>query len=101
MTVVSVRFALTSLTYNILFLLSAGGKLNYIGTKRWIEDQLDSSGTLAGVRPVFIVQVHSLGTDQYLLFRYARWGQTSIYCSGRLARDRPVFIVQVHSLGTV
>ena len=63
MTVVSVRSALTSLTYNILFLLSAGGKLNYIGTKRWIEDQLDSSGTLAGVRPAFIVQVHSLGTD--------------------------------------
>ncbi len=100
MMVISVRSALTCITYNILFLLSAGGKLNYIGTKRWIEDQLDSSGTLAGDRPAFIVRVHLLVTDQHLLFRYTRWGQTSIYCSGTLAGDRLVFIVQVHSLGT-
>ena len=33
----------THAKYNILFLLSAGGRLNYIGTKRWIEEQLDSS----------------------------------------------------------
>ena len=45
--IVSARSALTSLTFNLLFLLSAGGKLNYMGTKRWIEDQLDSSGKLS------------------------------------------------------
>ncbi len=30
--------------FNLLFLLSAGGKFNYQGTKRWIEDQLDTTG---------------------------------------------------------
>jgi hypothetical protein len=35
--------------YNILFLLSGAGKYNYQGTRRWIEDQLDSSGRLCTV----------------------------------------------------
>ena len=32
--------------YNLLFLLSGGGKFNYQGTKRWIEDQLDTAGNI-------------------------------------------------------
>ncbi|KAF5304816.1 hypothetical protein FQR65_LT07833 [Abscondita terminalis] len=28
--------------FNIIFLLSGGGKLNYQGSKKWLEDQLDS-----------------------------------------------------------
>ncbi len=32
--------------YNLLFLLSGGGKFNYQGTKRWIEDQLDTAGII-------------------------------------------------------
>jgi hypothetical protein len=27
--------------YNILFLLSGAGKLNYQGSKKWLDDQLD------------------------------------------------------------
>lgn len=27
--------------YNIIFLLSGAGKLNYQGSKKWLEDQLD------------------------------------------------------------
>lgn len=30
--------------FNLVFLLSGGGKFNYQGTKRWIEDNLDSQG---------------------------------------------------------
>uniref|UniRef100_A0A8C1XV54 BOS complex subunit NCLN n=1 Tax=Cyprinus carpio TaxID=7962 RepID=A0A8C1XV54_CYPCA len=31
--------------YNLLFFLSGGGKFNYQGTKRWLEDNLDHTGT--------------------------------------------------------
>ncbi|CAH0550977.1 unnamed protein product [Brassicogethes aeneus] len=29
--------------YNILFILSGGGKLNYAGSKKWLEDQIESN----------------------------------------------------------
>lgn len=28
--------------FNIVFLLSGGGKMNYQGSKKWLEDQLDT-----------------------------------------------------------
>lgn len=30
--------------FNLLFFVSGGGKFNYQGTKRWLEDNLDHTG---------------------------------------------------------
>lgn len=38
------NFVLDFFGYNLVFLLSGGGKFNYQGTKRWIEDNLESTG---------------------------------------------------------
>lgn len=32
--------------YNVMFILSGGGKLNYLGSKNWIEQQMEKSNTL-------------------------------------------------------
>ena len=32
-------------THSLVFLLSGGGKLNYAGTKRWLEEHLDMDTT--------------------------------------------------------
>ena len=48
--------------HNLLFLLSGGGKLNYAGTKRWLEEHLDMTTTsdiLANVD--FVLCLDSLG----------------------------------------
>lgn len=42
--------------YNLLFFASGGGKFNYQGTKRWLEDNLDHTGE----RPQWL----GLGWDQ-------------------------------------
>lgn len=35
--------------YNLLFFASGGGKFNYQGTKRWLEDSLDHTGRRGSV----------------------------------------------------
>jgi len=30
--------------YNMLFLLTGAGKFNYQGTKKWLDDQIESGG---------------------------------------------------------
>lgn len=36
--------------YNLQFLLSGGGKFNYQGTKRWLEDQLENGGMFEALK---------------------------------------------------
>merc|ERR1712086_1073701 len=48
--------------YSLVFLLSGGGKINYAGTKRWLEEHLDmdtTSDLLANVD--FVLCLDSLG----------------------------------------
>lgn len=54
-------------TYSLVFLLSGGGKINYAGTKRWLEEHLDldtTSDMLSNVH--FVVCLDTLGKDQPL-----------------------------------
>ena len=53
--------------HNLLFLLSGGGKLNYAGTKRWLEEHLDmdtTSDLLANVD--FVLCLDSVGSTNPL-----------------------------------
>jgi len=54
-------------TGSIVFLLSGGGKINYAGTKRWLEEHLDmdtTSDTLANVQ--FVLCLDSLARNESL-----------------------------------
>jgi len=50
--------------YSVVFLLSGGGKLNYAGTKRWLEEHLDldtTSDLLSNVQ--YVLCLDTLGKD--------------------------------------
>jgi hypothetical protein len=48
--------------YNIIFLLSGAGKLNYQGSKKWLDDQLDSvDGSL-----IQVCKSSMLNRDDYI-----------------------------------
>jgi len=50
--------------YSLVFLLSGGGKLNYAGTKRWLEEHLDldtTSELLSNVK--YVLCLDTLGKD--------------------------------------
>ena len=38
------RFVLFCFRYNLMFSLTGGGKYNFLGTKRWIEENMDHAG---------------------------------------------------------
>jgi len=53
--------------YSLVFLLSGGGKLNYAGTKRWLDEHLDldaASDVLSKVK--YVLCLDSLGKDSSL-----------------------------------
>ncbi|XP_061172666.1 BOS complex subunit ncln-like [Saccostrea echinata] len=58
----------THAKFNLVFLLSGGGKFNYQGTKRWIEDNLDSqdSNLLSDVSYVLCIDSISKSDELYL-----------------------------------
>ncbi|KAL8588571.1 hypothetical protein ACOMHN_059525 [Nucella lapillus] len=56
----------THAKYNLVFLLSGGGKFNYQGTKRWIEDNMDSTDSNLLSDVAFVMCLDSLGAGQSL-----------------------------------
>ncbi|KAK2177660.1 hypothetical protein NP493_587g04014 [Ridgeia piscesae] len=62
----------THAKFNLLFLLSAGGKLNYMGTKRWIEDQLDSSESSLLTDVSYVMCLDSLGAGENLYLHVSK-----------------------------
>uniref|UniRef100_A0A673MAD5 BOS complex subunit NCLN n=1 Tax=Sinocyclocheilus rhinocerous TaxID=307959 RepID=A0A673MAD5_9TELE len=53
--------------YNLLFFLSGGGKFNYQGTKRWLEDNLDhTDSSLLQDNVAFVLCLDTLGNSDNL-----------------------------------
>lgn len=52
---------MTGVRYNILFLLSGAGKFNYQGTKRWIDDQVESAEGSLLSEVQFVMCLDALG----------------------------------------
>ncbi|XP_066514596.1 BOS complex subunit ncln isoform X2 [Hoplias malabaricus] len=53
--------------YNLLFFLSGGGKFNYQGTKRWLEDHLDhTESSLLQDNVAFVLCLDTLGSGDSL-----------------------------------
>lgn len=58
--------------FNLIFLLSAGGKFNYHGTKKWIEDNIDSSEGSLLPDSLFTMCLDSVGSDNRLYFHVSK-----------------------------
>uniref|UniRef100_A0A3B4C088 BOS complex subunit NCLN n=1 Tax=Pygocentrus nattereri TaxID=42514 RepID=A0A3B4C088_PYGNA len=57
----------TQAGYNLLFFLSGGGKFNYQGTKRWLEDNLDhTESSLLQDNVAFVLCLDTLGNGDGL-----------------------------------
>ncbi|XP_058842205.1 BOS complex subunit NCLN-like [Acipenser ruthenus] len=66
-------FAFFFLRYNILFSLTGGGKFNYQGTKRWIEEHLDhSESSLLHDNVAFVLCLDTLGNGEALHLHVSR-----------------------------
>jgi len=52
--------------FNILFLLAGGGKFNYQGTKKWIEDNVESSEISLLAEADYVLCIDSIGQGEGL-----------------------------------
>ncbi|KAL8177857.1 UNVERIFIED_CONTAM: hypothetical protein K2H54_021977 [Gekko kuhli] len=59
--------------YNLLFFASGGGKFNYQGTKRWLEDNLDhTDSSLLQDNVAFVLCLDTLGRGNSLLLHVSK-----------------------------
>ncbi|EDV26542.1 uncharacterized protein TRIADDRAFT_22468 [Trichoplax adhaerens] len=54
------------IVYNLLFVLTAGGNFNYHGTKKWIEEELDSADSNLLTDVDYVVCIDSIGRSENL-----------------------------------
>ncbi|XP_048731997.1 BOS complex subunit ncln-like [Ostrea edulis] len=62
----------THAKFNMVFLLSGGGKFNYQGTKRWIEDNLDSQDTNVLSDVSYVLCLDSIGKSDELYLHVSK-----------------------------
>ncbi|KAF4014786.1 hypothetical protein G4228_005846 [Cervus hanglu yarkandensis] len=80
----------THAAYNLLFFASGGGKFNYQGTKRWLEDNLDHTGE----RPRSRGGVWGPGTPLHLPAH-----QPSLSADSSLLQDNVAFVLCLDTVG--
>ncbi|XP_017159905.1 BOS complex subunit ncln isoform X4 [Poecilia reticulata] len=63
----------THAAYNLLFFVSGGGKFNYQGTKRWLEDNLDhTDSSLLQDNVAFVLCLDTLGNGDSLYLHVSK-----------------------------
>lgn len=58
--------------YNLLFLLTSGGKINYLGSKKWLEDELDSLDGSIIQDASFVLCLDTLGSGDSLYMHVSK-----------------------------
>ncbi|XP_055930625.1 BOS complex subunit ncln-like [Argiope bruennichi] len=58
--------------FNLMFLLSGGGKFNYQGTKKWIEDNIDSSDASLLPDALYTLCLDSVGDEDNLYLHVSK-----------------------------
>ncbi|KAG8183710.1 hypothetical protein JTE90_002778 [Oedothorax gibbosus] len=58
--------------FNLLFLLSGGGKFNYQGTKKWIEDNIDSSDGSLLPDALYTLCLDTIGAEDNLYLHVSK-----------------------------
>lgn len=58
--------------YNLVFFLSGGGKFNYLGTKRWLEDNLDNPETSVLSDVDYVLCLDSIGKTDHMFLHVSK-----------------------------